>query len=155
MVQLTLVSPVDFTVIANETVIVPPNVVRVRASVVSSAAGTERNPAVLVDYARYNEHFVLLVTSSCCIRWDSMGYQGPSPWLVRVQVSRDARLGRAVHRLAPNRRCNFQAAHANQSQLCNSHHKKNRKAHAGRSPVPSLPKPLVRRATLCLAALVS
>src|ERR1700734_1470317 len=82
MVQLTLVSPVDFTVIANETVIVPPNVVRVRASVVSSAAGTERNPAVLVDYARYNENFVLVVTSSCCIRWDSMGYQGPSPWLV-------------------------------------------------------------------------
>src|ERR1700735_910433 len=36
----------------------------------------------LVDYARYNENFVLVVTSSCCIRWDSMGYQGPSPWLV-------------------------------------------------------------------------
>jgi hypothetical protein len=45
MVQLTLVSPVDFTVIANETVIVPPNVVR--ASVVSSAAGTGRNAPVL------------------------------------------------------------------------------------------------------------
>ena len=36
----------------------------------------------LIDYARYNENFVLVVTSSCCIRWDSMGYQGPSPWLV-------------------------------------------------------------------------
>src|ERR1700687_4291437 len=45
MVQLTLVSPVDFTVIANETVIVPPNVVR--ASAVSSAAGTGRNAPVL------------------------------------------------------------------------------------------------------------
>src|SRR3984957_15818480 len=39
----------------------------------------------LVDYARYNENFVLVVTSSCCIRWDSMGYQGPSPWLVSVE----------------------------------------------------------------------
>jgi hypothetical protein len=37
----------------------------------------------LVDYARYNENFVLVVTSSCCIRCNSTGYQGRSPWLVR------------------------------------------------------------------------
>jgi hypothetical protein len=37
----------------------------------------------LVDYARYNENFVLVVTSSFCIRWNSAGYQGRSPWLVR------------------------------------------------------------------------
>jgi hypothetical protein len=42
---------------------------------------TVRGPD-LVDYARYNENFVLVVTSSCCIRWNSTGYQGRSPWLV-------------------------------------------------------------------------
>jgi len=31
---------------------------------------------------RYNENFVFVVTSSCCIRWNSAGYQGRSPWLV-------------------------------------------------------------------------
>jgi hypothetical protein len=30
----------------------------------------------LVDYARYNENFVLVVTSSCCIRWNSTGIKG-------------------------------------------------------------------------------
>ena len=44
--------------------------------------------AILVVYARYNENFVLVVTSGCCIRWDSTGYQGLSPWL----VSADRRL---------------------------------------------------------------
>jgi hypothetical protein len=39
---------------------------------------------ILVVYARYNENFVLVVTSGCCIRWDSTGYQGRSPWLVRL-----------------------------------------------------------------------
>ena len=38
----------------------------------------------LVVYARYNENFVLVVTSGCCIRWDSTGYQGRSPWRVSV-----------------------------------------------------------------------
>src|SRR5580692_11255754 len=32
-----------------------------------------------------NENFVLVVTSSCCIRWNSTGYQGRSPWLVGPQ----------------------------------------------------------------------
>jgi hypothetical protein len=40
----------------------------------------------LVDYAGYNENFVLVVTSSCCIRWNSTGYQGRSPWLVRSEA---------------------------------------------------------------------
>jgi hypothetical protein len=39
----------------------------------------------LVVYARYNENFVLVVTSGCCIRWDSTGYQGRSPWLVSLR----------------------------------------------------------------------
>jgi hypothetical protein len=30
----------------------------------------------LVDYARHNENFVLVVTSSCCIRWDSTDIKG-------------------------------------------------------------------------------
>jgi hypothetical protein len=31
---------------------------------------------------RWRENFVLIVTSSCCIRWDSTGYQGRTRWLV-------------------------------------------------------------------------
>jgi hypothetical protein len=30
----------------------------------------------LVDYAGYNENFVLVVTSSCCIRWNSTDIKG-------------------------------------------------------------------------------
>jgi hypothetical protein len=41
----------------------------------------------LIDYARYNENFVLVATSSCCIRWNSTGYQGRSPWLVSTSTS--------------------------------------------------------------------
>jgi hypothetical protein len=44
--------------------------------------GSAEVPQFLVVYARYNENFVLVVTSGCCIRWDSTGYQGGSPWLV-------------------------------------------------------------------------
>src|ERR1700723_1990053 len=60
----------------------------------------------LVDYARYNENFVLVVTSSCCIRWDSTGYQGRSPWLVR------ARGGHAAMTLCLHQ-CGYRSWHGN------------------------------------------
>jgi hypothetical protein len=51
-------------------------------------------PEDSVDYARYNENFVLVVTSSCCIRWNSTGYQGRSPWLVSQPLATTDSLAR-------------------------------------------------------------
>jgi hypothetical protein len=66
----------------------------------------ERGSESLVVYARYNENFVLVVTSGCCIRWDSTGYQGRSPWLVSKAR---AELGSADSRgrLSPHKSFNF------------------------------------------------
>src|ERR1700674_645527 len=60
----------------------------------------------LVGYERYNENFVLVVTSSCCIRWDSTGYQGRSPWLVRAR-GRHAAMIPCLHR------CGYRSWHGN------------------------------------------
>ena len=65
-----------------------------------------RGSESLVDYARYNENFVLVVTSSCCIRWDSMGYQGPSPWLVS-RAGADLGFADTRGRLSPHKSFNF------------------------------------------------
>ena len=61
----------------------------------------------LVDYARSNENFVLVVTSNCCIRWNSTGYQGEAPfWLVRAR-------GRYAAMIPYLHQCGYRSGHGN------------------------------------------